>query len=859
MKSQPSHKTHMLKFYLFLIPCLLVINTLAQDWQWKNPYPTGHQLNSVEMMDASIAYAVGNHGTIIKSTNGGMDWKIQESNSVSNLSSISVINKDTLYVSGRDLTVLKTTDGGATWLTVRNGSYGERNRSKVFFVNSTVGYLLGDGMMELFKTTDGGASWTNIPTELNFQGVTSLYFTSADTGFTSGGGGTAGTMLKTTDGGAHWTNFSLPLSASYNSITFINRKTGYLIGSSGEILRTQDGALTWQIQNKWPSSLTNSSLTSISFADQNTGYIVGGKEILKTTDGGLQWEVIARAAFDLRSVSFTDPLNGICVGGDWQHEYSGITTTANGGINWNERSATLTDRYIKRIKFASAATGYAVGGNTNTYGGFILKTTDTGDSWDTLHTGIDSYYINDLALPDEKTIYTVGESGQILKSADAGASWQKQNTFTTETLNAVFFVDAQTGYAVGDNRTIVKTSNGGATWTKQLSPKTQHLYSAWFKDANTGYIVSYDWEVDSCTVLLTTTNGGANWKSRRIGSLRYPRRITFVNQDTAFIAGDFGAMLKTTDGGNHWSASYFHGNMYWDLFFTSENTGYVVGEDGEISMTENGGKDWTVLNSGTDKDLFSIFFTDANTGLAVGSNGIILKTTNSGSSLKALRQNFYNLCTGNQALIQPNFIGGTKPLTYLWDTGETSPVLSFTALQSAAYKVTITDAEKDTLQISLRVDVPLLQTPVIHLLNDTLISDTKYGNRWFRNDTLIANAYTDHFVPASGGDYYCMVYDYNCISEKSNLIHVEPTTANDFLSDDVQVYPNPAASLLTVERPRGDSECLLVLTNVQGKEVARIKTSEQKVQLPLSHLPEGTYFLQVISNNQLITKKILKK
>ncbi|HET6558580.1 MAG TPA: YCF48-related protein [Prolixibacteraceae bacterium] len=848
----------MLKFYLLLTTCILFVNAHAQDWKWVNPSPTGHPLNGVKMVDATTAYAVGNHGTILKSTNGGRDWNIQHSNTVSNLSSISAIDKDTLYVSGRDLSVLKSTDGGATWHPVRKGSYGERNVSKVFFVNSTVGYLLGDGLYELFKTTDGGITWTNLPTELNFQGVTSLYFTSADTGFTSGGGGTAGTMLKTTDGGAHWTNFSLPLSASFNSITFIDRKTGYLIGSSGEILRTQDGALTWQIQNKWPSSLTNSNLSSISFADQNTGYIVGGKEILKTTNGGLKWEVIAQSAFDLRSVSFIDPLHGISVGGDWQHEYSGISMTANGGMNWNEHSSTLTDRYIRKIKFANATTGYAVGGNTNTYGGFILKTTDTGNTWSSINTGLDNYYINDLSLPDENTIYTVGQSGQILKSGDAGATWQMQTTNTTVSLNAVFFLNPQTGYVVGDNQTILKTSNGGATWTKQLSPKTQHLYSVFFKDINTGYIASYDWEVDSCTVLLTTTDGGLNWKSRRIGTLRYPSKITFVNQDTAFIAGDFGAMLKTTDGANHWTPLYFHGNTYYDLFFSSENTGYAVGEDGEISMTENCGKDWTVLNSGTDQDLLSICFTDVNTGFAVGSNGIILKTTNSGSSLKALRQNFYNLCIGNEASIQPNFIGGTKPLTWLWSNDETTPSLSFTASQTTNYKVTVTDAEMDTLQISLRVEVPLLQTPVIRLENNTIISSAGYGNRWFRNDTLIANAYTDQLVPTSEGDYYCMVYDYSCISEKSNVIHIYPTAADEIPVNDVQVYPNPVSFLLTVDLPHANSECLLILTNVHGKEMIRQKASEQKIQLNMSPLPQGIYFLQVLSNDQMITKKIHK-
>ncbi|MBC7797339.1 MAG: hypothetical protein H7Z37_10740, partial [Pyrinomonadaceae bacterium] len=72
-------------------------------------------------------------------------------------------------------------------------------------------------------------------------------------------------------------------------------------------------------------------------------------------------------------------------------------------------------------------------------------------------------------------------------------------------------------------------------------------------------------------------------------------------------------------------------------------------------------------------DLFSIYFTDVNTGFAVGANGTILKTTNSGSSLKPLRQSYYDLCNGKGSLVTPNFIGGTKPLSYAWEHSPTTP------------------------------------------------------------------------------------------------------------------------------------------------------------------------------------------
>ena len=703
----------MVKIYLVLIALTLIFKVNGQDWKWVNPTPSGNQLNVVKYIDSNTSIAVGNYGTILLSNNSGQDWKQIISNTKANLLSVSAINKDTIYVSGQDLSVLKTTDGGHKWIVLREGSYGNRNTSKVFFVNSTLGFLLGDGLQEFFKTTDSGKTWTKLQMDLNFQGVTSIYFTSAETGYASIGNGHAGPVLKTTDGGVTWATITLPISWGFNAMAFTDKQTGYIVGNLGIILKTEDAGATWQVQNGFPSSLTNSNLISVDFINQEIGFAVGGTDILKTTDSGKHWQVIAHSAFDLRSVSFADPLHGISVGGDWLHEFSGIITTSNGGTNWLESSSTSIDRYISKIKFVNDDKGYAVGGNTDTYGGFILKTTDAGNTWSAINTGIDNYWIKDLSLPDEKTIFVVGQIGQILKSNDAGVSWQKQNSNTTETLNAVCFLNANTGYVVGDNQTILKTANGGNTWIKQVSPKTKHLYSAYFKDLNTGYIVSYDWGVDSCTVLLTTTDGGLNWNKKSIGRVSYPSKVVFVNQDTAFIAGNFGVILKTTDGGKNWQESVHHGNSYSDLFFTNENTGYVIGEDGEISMTENCGKNWTVLDSGTDRNLLSIYFTDINTGFAVGNGGTILKTTNSGSSLKALQQTFYNLCPGDSAILHPNFIGGTKPLSYVWDQIGTSSTVTVVPDSTTNYMVTITDKLMDTIQVKLRVDVNYAPTPVI--------------------------------------------------------------------------------------------------------------------------------------------------
>jgi photosystem II stability/assembly factor-like uncharacterized protein len=69
---------------LLLISVLLVLSAgFAQaGWFWQNPKPQGNMLNSVYFVDQATGYAVGNAGTIIKTTDGGISWIRQTSGTI---------------------------------------------------------------------------------------------------------------------------------------------------------------------------------------------------------------------------------------------------------------------------------------------------------------------------------------------------------------------------------------------------------------------------------------------------------------------------------------------------------------------------------------------------------------------------------------------------------------------------------------------------------------------------------------------------------------------------------------------------------------------------------------------------------
>src|SRR5437764_15442282 len=61
-------------------------------------------------------------------------------------------------------------------------------------------------------------------------------------------------------------------------------------------------------------------------------------------------------------------------------------------------------------------------------------------------------------------------------------------------------------------------------------------------------------------------------------------------------------------------------------------TAFVVGDTGTILKSTDAGATWAPLTSGTSTALHGIYFFDPNEGIAVGDSGTILRTTDGGAA-----------------------------------------------------------------------------------------------------------------------------------------------------------------------------------------------------------------------------------
>jgi photosystem II stability/assembly factor-like uncharacterized protein len=251
----------------------LVIFQTSAGWA-KQISGTNTILNSIYFTDASNGYAVGNNGTILKTTNAGISWVAKSSGTTSNLNSIYFINTTTGYIVGDNGTILTTNDS-STWATQAGGT--NNNLNSVYFTDANHGYAVGaNGIILSFD----GANWTSQTNGAN--NLNSVCFVGA----TGCAVGANGTILTTNNYGNIWVTQSGGTSNLLNSVYFTSANTGYAVGVNGTILQTNNAGFTWTAQ----TSNTGNELQSVYFSDANNGYAVGvGSTILATSNGGSTW------------------------------------------------------------------------------------------------------------------------------------------------------------------------------------------------------------------------------------------------------------------------------------------------------------------------------------------------------------------------------------------------------------------------------------------------------------------------------------------------------------------------------------------------------------------------------------------
>jgi hypothetical protein len=239
----------------------MLLTTLHSDlfaqsgWFPQSPLPTGNTLFGVSFAGPNIGTAVGEGGTIIRTTDGGSSWSMQVSGITVVPYGVSFTDANTGTAVGASGKILRTTNGGSSWSVQPSGLTNAFNG--VAFTDSDSGTIAGAGGT-ILRTTNRGSNWSS-----QISGTTSILYgialADARNGTAVGNGGTI-LRLRTTNGGSNWTVQSTGTTRDFNGLSFTDANIGTVVGIGGVILRTNTGGVTGVAQESASSIPSGFSL-----------------------------------------------------------------------------------------------------------------------------------------------------------------------------------------------------------------------------------------------------------------------------------------------------------------------------------------------------------------------------------------------------------------------------------------------------------------------------------------------------------------------------------------------------------------------------------------------------------------------
>ncbi|MGH7819336.1 MAG: WD40/YVTN/BNR-like repeat-containing protein, partial [Candidatus Binatia bacterium] len=187
------------------------------------------------------------------------------------------------------------------------------------------------------------------------------------------------------------------------------------------------------------------------------------------------------------------------------------------------------------------------------------------------HGGVEQVpLLDDLVTPRDRffdvftrtgdEVVVIGEGGKILRSDDAGERWVRAQTSVDAALMRIAFADRERGWVVGQGGVVLRTDDGGRTWSPQRSDTDRHLFG-----------------------------------------------VAVASRDAVFACGDRSQWIRSEDGGEHWQggsvalsdvgmdpdiALAVREPIYYDVTFLDDRTGWMVGDYGNIRFTTDGGRSW---------------------------------------------------------------------------------------------------------------------------------------------------------------------------------------------------------------------------------------------------------------------------
>lgn len=277
--------------------------------------------------------------------------------------------------------------------------------------------------------------------------------------------------------------------------------------------------------------------------------------------------------------------------------------------------------------------GVAVGA-----GGAISESKDGGKTWKAVAPSPTDLALLSVAKRGPHAI-AVGQSGVVAIAQDG--KWQKVDAGTKARLLSVDVNSSGLAIVGGQFGTVLKSADGGKTWTPSAPDWSLLALEDHFGTGEPTIYSAIVTESGQITiagefgVMMRSDDGGATWRVVRGIDPKAPTlhamHLVEAGKGNSYAVGQSGALLISADGGETWTQC--------DVATKLNFLGVAASASGQVVVTgmrvmyrsENNGMSWMAVDEGdTITDWYQAVRTDEQSGriLAVGHSGKIIQIGN---------------------------------------------------------------------------------------------------------------------------------------------------------------------------------------------------------------------------------------
>ncbi len=565
----------------------------------------------------------GTDGSIWRSDKP-LEWTRGRTDTDADLSSIAA-NEDgsVLIAVGQRGTILRSTDRGRRWSSISIASITHDLRSVAHHAAGDIWIATGVGTGVL-RSVDAGRTWRSVHAAPRVTFGTLASDPKNDTLLI---GGEDGVIGYSRDRGESWDLQRIEMPGERTPIAMFYRlDTDVIVATSayGRVLVSDDRGASWRLRETGARGFFTAGAVA---RDATLWLATHTGELWRSTHRGTRFErVVLDLEHSSRYISAVDvdtPKGAVIIAG-----HGGLLARADDeATHWQSVASPSANL---ETMIAAADGRYIASGE----GGLIMESMDSGRHWQIASPALDDTMREIVALPRTSTFVAAGTLGAVLRSVDGGATWRGVNVRypninTPPTLRALLVnASDNTLLAAGPPGTIMRSTDRGASWDlRHWTPFEAEEAFPWILGmADDRSLVT----IEANGAFYRSRDGGTSWQRRAFETKRQLwHGATLRARGVSVAAGQQGVAAISRDDGASWHIvdTATSADLYGS--FADELSGalFLMGEGGTLLRSADRGKTWEQLTTGVTHALRRMLrMTGSETLLAFGAGGAIIRS-----------------------------------------------------------------------------------------------------------------------------------------------------------------------------------------------------------------------------------------